>query len=91
MKRGGFRETFFSNFNNVCNKQSIAETIVEKCKFSAGRENNAKNFRGCGDLTYICFAHCIAGALMSFEINCWVFSEGIFVRSETHSEENLRS
>ena len=86
MKRGGFRETFFSNFNNVCNKQSIAETIVEKCKFSAGRENNAKNFRGCGDLTYI-----RTGALMCFEINCWVFSKGIFVRSETHSEENLRS
>ena len=58
MKRGGFRETFFSNFNNVCNKQSIAETIVEKCKFSAGRENNAKNFRGCGDLTYIRTLHC---------------------------------
>ena len=36
----------------------IAETIVEKCKFSAGRENNAKNFRGCGDLTYIRTLHC---------------------------------
>ena len=38
--------------------QSIAETIVEKCKFSAGRENNAKNFRGCGGLTYIRTLHC---------------------------------
>ena len=61
MKGDSFRETLFTNFNNVCNKQSIlciAETIVEKCKFSAGRQNNAKNFRGCGDLTYICTLHC---------------------------------
>ena len=40
------------------NRLCIAETIVEKCKFSAGRENNAKNFRGCGDLTYIRTLHC---------------------------------